>query len=66
MADVSAVRVSPTWGVPVMVGRPVGAVLALAATASVATLVRVSSFSASSVKVTFTLMVLPCSASVSV
>ena len=44
-----------------MVGAPVAALLGLAATVVVAALVRVSSFSASSVKVTLTLMVLPTS-----
>ena len=66
MPEVSAVNVSPTWAVPLMLGKPVAVVLALAATASVAALVRVSLFSASSVKETFTLIVLPWSASVSV
>ena len=59
-------RVSRTWAVPLMVGRPVAGLLAWAATASVASLVSDSWFSASSVKDTFTLMVLPWSASASV
>ena len=35
MPDVSAVSVSSTWAVPLMVGRPVAGVLGLAATAVV-------------------------------
>ena len=66
MADVSAVRVSPTWAVPVMVGAPVAGLLGVGAAASVAALVTVSSLPASSVKLTFTLMALPSSVSVSV
>ena len=64
--DVSAVSVSPTWVVPVMVGAPAAGVLGLAATAAVAPLVSDSAFSASSVKDTFTLMALPSSLSVRV
>ena len=63
MAEVSALKVSPTWAVPLMVGRPVGALLGFAATSAVAALVNVSSLPWSSVKLTFTLMVLPSSAS---
>ena len=48
-------RLSSTCGVPLMAGRPVAAVFGLAATATVAALVRVSSFSASSVKLTRTI-----------
>ena len=66
MLETSAVSVSPTWAVPVMVGAPAAGVLGLAATAAVAALVSVSSWSASSVKDTRTLMVLPASSSVSV
>ena len=66
MPDVSAVSVLSTWAVPLMVGRPVAGVLGLAATAVVAALVSVSSLSASSVKLTRTLMVLPLSAETSV
>ena len=62
MPLVSAVSVSPTWAVPLMVGAPVARLLGRAATAAVAALVRVSSLSASSVKLTRTLMVLPWSA----
>ena len=61
MPDVPAVSVSPTWAVPLMVGTPVGALLATAATAAVAALVRDSSLPPSSVKATLTLMVLPAS-----
>ena len=49
-----------------MVGDPVASRLGAAATATVATLVRVSSLSASSVKVTRTWMVCPCSLAVRV
>jgi hypothetical protein len=56
------VSVSPTWAVPLMVGAPVARELGLAATVSVATLVRDSWLSASSLKETRTLMVLPASA----
>ena len=66
MFAVSAVRVSPTGGVPPMVGLPVASRLGAAATATVASLVRVSSLSASSVKVTRTWMVFPCSLAVRV
>ncbi len=62
MAEVSAVSVCSTWGVPLMFGRPVAGVFGLAATATVAALVRVSAASSSSVKVTCTLIVLPRSA----
>ena len=61
MPDTSAVSVSPTWGVPVMAGRPVGSEFGLGATATVAALVRVSSLPASSVKSTRTWMVCPSS-----
>ena len=66
MPDVAAVRVSPTWAVPLMVGAPVAAELGRAATAAVASLVRDSALPASSVKATLTLMVLPCSLEVRV
>ena len=60
MAEVSAVSVSPTWGVPSMVGRPVGSEFGSAAiTASVAALVRVSLCPRSSVKETLTFMAKP-------
>ena len=65
MPEVTAVSVSPTWAVPVMVGNPVAGVLGgggAAATAPVAALVRSSSLPASSVKDTLTLMALPASA----
>ena len=63
MPVVPAVSTSPTWGVPLMVGSPVAgrSGWGAAATASVAALVSVVSFSASSVKVTLTLMVWPSS-----
>ena len=61
MFEVSAVSVSPTCGVPLMVGWPVASRLGAAATATVATLVRVSSLLASSAKVTRTWTVCPCS-----
>ena len=66
MPVASAVRVSPTWAVPLMVGNPVIGVLeggGAAATAPVAALLSCSSFSASSVKDTLTWMALPSSAS---
>ena len=63
MPDVSAVSISPTWAVPLMVGAPVAGRLGRASTSPVAALVKVSSLSASSVKLTFTLIVLPWSAS---
>ena len=58
-----AVSCLATWAVPLMVGRPVAGLSGwgAAATASVAALVSVVSFSASSVKATSTLMVLPSS-----
>ena len=65
MPVVSAVRVSPTWAVPVMVGAPVAGVLGrggAAATAPVPALVSCSSLPASSVKDTLILMALPASA----
>ena len=62
MAEVSAVSVSPTWAVPMIVGAPVAGLLGAASTAAVAALVNVSPLSASSVKDTRTLMVLPSSA----
>ena len=51
MPEVSAVSSSPTWAVPLMVGCPVAGLSGwgAAATASVAALVSVVSFSASSV-----------------
>ena len=63
MPEVSTVRVSPTWAVRVMVGTPVAGLSGwgAASTASVATLVNVVSFPASSLKVTRTLMVWPWS-----
>ena len=64
MPVVSAVRVSPTWAVPLMVGAPVAGVLGVggaAATALVTALVSSSSLPASSVKETLTLMALPSS-----
>ena len=61
MAEVSAVNVSPTWAVPVIVGAPVAGLLGAASTAAVAALVSVSPWPASSVKDTLTLMVLPSS-----
>ena len=63
MPDVSAVSVSPTCAVPLMVGAPVAGLLGFASTAAVTALVRVSSFPASSVKDTVTLMAAPSSAS---
>ena len=42
MGEVSAVRVSPTWGLPLMPGWPVASRIGAAATATVAALVRVS------------------------
>ena len=66
MPVVSAVSVSPTWAVPVMVGNPVAGVLGgggAGATAPVAALVSCSSLPASSVKDTLTLMALPSSSS---
>ena len=63
-ARMSAVRVSPTLAVLVMVGNPVAGVLGggeAAATAPVAALVSCSSLPASSVKDTLTLMALPAS-----
>ena len=65
MPVVTAVSVSPTRAVPVIVGAPVAGVLA-AATVAVAALVRVSALLASSVKLTFTLIVVPKSAATSV
>ena len=61
MPDVSAVRVSPTRAVPVIVGVPVAGLFGFAATASVAALVSVSALFASSVKDTVTLTALPSS-----
>ena len=63
MPDVSEVRVSPTWAVPLMAGAPVAGLLGFASTTSVAALVRVSAWPAPSVKDTVTLMALPSSAS---
>ena len=65
MPPVTAVSVSPTRAVPVIVGTPVAGLLA-AATVPVAALVRVSALLASSVKLTFTLIVVPSSAATSV
>ena len=62
MPLVSAVSVSPTCTVPLMVGKPVGGLFGRAATAAIAALVRVSRLFASSAKDTLTLMVLPLSA----
>ena len=61
MPVVTAVSVSSTRAVPVIVGAPVAGVLA-AATVPVAALVRISGLLASSVKLTLTLIVLPSSA----
>ena len=61
MPVVTAVSASPTRAVPVIVGAPVAGVLA-AATVPVAALVRVSELPSSSVKLTFTLIVVPASA----
>ena len=66
MAVVTAVSVCPTCAAPVIAGAPVAGVLAAAATAAVAVLVSVSGLLASSVKITFTLIVLPRSAPTSV
>ena len=62
MPVVTAVSVSPTCAVPVIVGMPVAGLLAAAATVAVAALERVSGLPSSSVKLTFTLIVLPRSA----
>ena len=62
----SAVKVSPTCAVPLMVGAPVAGLFGRASTVSVAALVSVSSLPASSVKVTRTLMILPRSVAWSV
>ena len=61
MFEVLAVRVSPTWAVPLMLGSPVAGVLACSAavTVSVASLVAVSEKPSSSVKVTRTWTVCP-------
>ena len=66
MPDVSAVSVSPTWTVPLTVGAPVAGLLGRACTVAVAALLRVSSLPPSSEKLTWTLTVLPSSASTSV
>ena len=66
MPDVSAVRVSPTWAVPLMAGAPVAGLLGFGSTASVAVLVSVSALPSSSVKDTFTVTALPSSATASV
>ena len=58
MLDTSAVRVSPTRAVPVMVSAPVAGRLGLASTASVAALLSDSALPASSVKLTVTLTAL--------
>ena len=63
MLDVSTHSVRRTWGVPLMVGAPVGELFGRGATATVAALVRLSALFASSVKETLTFMVLPSSAS---
>ena len=65
MPLVTAVSVSSTRAVPVIVGAPVAGLLA-AATVAVAALVSVSGLLASSVKLTFTLIVVPRSAATSV
>ena len=60
MADVTAVRVSPTCAVPEMVGLPEGGLLVVgvaAATASVGSLVSVSAWPRSSVNETRSRMV---------
>ena len=66
MPEVLAVSISPTSAVPVMIGAPVAGLLAVCGwtaglTVPVAVLVNVSSFPASSVKLTRTLMVLSIS-----
>ena len=61
MPVTSAVSVSPTWAVPLMVGWPVAEVLGAAATAPVGSLVRLSWWPSSSVKLTVTVMALPSS-----
>ena len=66
MPVVEAVRVSPTWAAPVMVGAPVAGVLGGGAAAAVGSLVSDSSWPSSSVKVTRTLMVLPSSSEIRV
>ena len=68
MPDVEAVSASPTCGVPLIVGAPAAAVFVggAAATASVAALVRRSSWPASSVKSTRTVSLLPSSAATGV
>ena len=63
ISDVSTDSVRRTWGVPLMVGAPVGGLFGRGATATVAALVRLSALFASSVKETLTFMVLPSSAS---
>ena len=63
MGEVSAVRVSPTWAVPLIVGAPVAGLLGRAVTTAVAPLVRLSSLPALSVKVTRTLIALPTASS---
>ena len=68
MPVVTAVSVSPTCAVPVMVGAPVG-VPAAAVTVpdeGYAALVRISTPLSSSVKLTLTLILLPTSSSVRV
>ena len=59
MPEVLAVSVCPTCAVPLMAGDPVAGLLELSATDAVGELVRDSSLPSSSVKVTFTLMILP-------
>ena len=66
MPEVKTVSVSPTCGTPAMVGCPVAGEFERAATAAVAALVTASALPASSVKLTVTLIALPCSAEVSV
>ena len=75
MPDVSAVSVSPTWAVPLMVGAPVAGVLGVGAAATWHPLILgaalgrhsvslvTSSLPVSSVKPTCTLMALPSSVS---
>ena len=66
MPDVEAVSASPTCAVPPIAGAPVAAVFSGGVTASVAALVRLSSWPASSVKLTRTLSLSPSSAATGV
>ena len=61
MPDVCARSTRFTWAIPLMVGAPVARLLGRAATAAVGSLVSDSTFPASSVKDTRTLMVRPTS-----